>query len=42
MAAKFVNGPGDDSAFATIPEPGTALLLSIGLVFLSLRWQPVF
>ncbi len=31
-AAKFVNGPGDDSAFgAVVAEPGTALLISIGL-----------
>lgn len=30
-AGKFVNGPGDDSAFgAVIPEPGTALLLLFG------------
>ena len=30
-AAKFVNGPGDDSAYgAIIPEPGTAVLVLIG------------
>ena len=31
-AAKFVSGPGDDSAFgAVIPEPGTLLLTLLGL-----------
>jgi hypothetical protein len=33
-AAKFVNGPGDDSAFgAVIPEPGTVLLVLLGCGF---------
>ena len=32
-AAKFVNGPGDDSAFGNaIPEPGTAVLMALGLL----------
>jgi hypothetical protein len=31
-AAKFVNGPGDDSAFGAVPEPTTALLLGAGLL----------
>lgn len=31
-AAKFTNGPGDDSAFgAVVPEPGTLVLLTMGL-----------
>jgi hypothetical protein len=30
-AAKFVSGPGDDSAFGAVPEPSTALLLGLGL-----------
>jgi len=35
-AAKFVNGPGDDSAFgATIPEPSSALLIGMGLLALA-------
>lgn len=33
-AAKFVNGPGDDSAWGTVPEPSTALLLASGLLLL--------
>ncbi len=44
VAAKFVNGPDDpespgneDSAFATIPEPTTGLLLGMGL--LGLAWH---
>lgn len=36
-AAKFVNGPGDDSAFGAVPEPGTAALVALGLVGLALR-----
>jgi hypothetical protein len=36
--AKFVNGPGDDSGFgASVPEPGTALLLGAGLLVLGAR-----
>jgi hypothetical protein len=31
FAAKFVNGPDDDSAFGTVPEPATALLVPLGL-----------
>ncbi len=35
-AAKFVNGPGDDSAFgAAIPEPSSALLIGMGLLALA-------
>ena len=37
VAAKFVNGPGDDSAFGTVPEPSTAVLFMLGLAGLSLR-----
>jgi hypothetical protein len=42
VAAKFVNGPEGDSAFggsslATVPEPGTALLMGLGLVGLASR-----
>ena len=33
-AAKFVNGPYDDSAFGAVPEPSTALLLAAGLLLL--------
>lgn len=34
VAMKFVNGPGDDSAFgAAIPEPASLLLLALGGVF---------
>jgi hypothetical protein len=37
-AAKFVNGPGDDSAYgAAVPEPSTALLLASGLILLAAR-----
>lgn len=36
--AKFVNGPGDDSGFgASVPEPGTAMLLGAGLLVLGAR-----
>lgn len=35
-AAKFVNGPGDDSAFGTVPEPGTLALLAFGAAGLAL------
>jgi hypothetical protein len=32
-AAKFVKGPGDDSAYgAVVPEPGTGVLLALGLL----------
>jgi hypothetical protein len=34
-AAKFVNGPSDDSAYGAVPEPSTALLLAFGLVGLA-------
>jgi hypothetical protein len=34
-AAKFVNGPSDDSAYGAVPEPSTALLLVFGLVGLA-------
>jgi hypothetical protein len=36
-AAKFVNGPGDNSAFGAVPEPGAGLLLGLGLVALAAR-----
>jgi hypothetical protein len=39
-AAKFVSGPGGDSAFGgttIIPEPSTAALLALGLTALALR-----
>jgi hypothetical protein len=36
-AAKFVNGPGDDSAWGAVPEPSTALLLASGLLLLGAR-----
>jgi hypothetical protein len=36
-AAKFVNGPGDDSAYGAVPEPSTALLLASGLLLLGAR-----
>ena len=36
-AAKFVNGPGDDSAYGAVPEPSTALLLASGLILLGAR-----
>jgi hypothetical protein len=36
LGAKFVNGPGDDSAFgANVPEPSTALLVGLGSVMLA-------
>ena len=36
-AAKFVNGPGDDSALGAVPEPSTALLLASGLLLMGAR-----
>ena len=36
-AAKFVSGPGDDSAYGAVPEPSTALLLASGLLLLGAR-----
>ena len=37
-AAKFVRGPGDDSAFgAVVPEPGTFALVAFGLTAMALR-----
>jgi hypothetical protein len=36
-AAKFVNGPGDDSAWGAVPEPSTALLVATGLLVLGVR-----
>jgi hypothetical protein len=36
-AAKFVNGPGDDSAYGAIPEPSTGLLLATGLIGLAIN-----
>ena len=41
-AAKFVTGPGGDSAFGgttIVPEPSTAALLGLGLAVLALRRQ---
>ena len=35
-AGKFVSGPGDDSAFGAVPEPGTAALVGSGLLGLVL------
>jgi len=35
-AAKFVQGPGDDSAYGAVPEPSTVLLLGAGLIGLAL------
>lgn len=36
LAAKFVNGPGDDSAFGAVPEPATIAILALGaLVFIT-------
>jgi hypothetical protein len=38
VAGKFVNGPGDDSAFgASVPEPGTFALGALGLLGLALQ-----
>jgi hypothetical protein len=36
-AAKFVNGPGDDSAYGAVPEPSTGLLLATGLIGLAVN-----
>ncbi|MEN8182967.1 MAG: hypothetical protein ABFS46_10580 [Myxococcota bacterium] len=38
--AKFVQGPGDDSAFGAVPEPRVALLVTAGLVAALLRRRP--
>lgn len=35
-AAKFIKGPGDDSAYGAVPEPGTGALLALGLLGLGL------
>lgn len=38
VSVKFVNGPGDDSAWgAIVPEPHTALLVGLGLLGLGFR-----
>ncbi len=37
VAAKFVNGPGDDSAFGAVPEPATVSLLGLGSLSLLRR-----
>jgi hypothetical protein len=37
LGAKFVNGPGDDSAWgANVPEPSTALLMGLGSLILGI------
>jgi len=39
-AAKFVNGPGDDSAFGAVPEPSTALMVGLGLAAVAAGRSP--
>jgi hypothetical protein len=37
VAAKFMSGPNDDSAWGAAPEPGSAALLSLGLIGLAIN-----